>query len=67
MYSFLLERILQLNAFGCPLSTREIYLSRMKMETKKFDEYFHFCGIWRMASYINHSCIRTPVGHSLVM
>lgn len=47
--SFLLERTLQFNVFGCPLSTHKYYLSRKKLENKDFDEVFHSCGIWQMA------------------
>ncbi|GLA27457.1 hypothetical protein AnigIFM63326_004664 [Aspergillus niger] len=58
--TFLIERIMSLNCFGCPLSSRESHLRTMKdagsqsepAENKKF----HSCGVWPLASYINHSC-----------
>jgi hypothetical protein len=68
---FLIERILHYNAFTCPLSTREQFLSRMHMAINQSDEYFHSCGIWQMASYINHSCIsnahRSYIGDMMIV
>ncbi|PCH04123.1 Tetratricopeptide-like helical [Penicillium occitanis (nom. inval.)] len=69
--TFLIERILHYNAFTCPLSTREQFLSRMHMAINQSDEYFHSCGIWQMASYINHSCIsnahRSHIGDMMIV
>jgi hypothetical protein len=50
---FLVERIIALNVFGCPLSSRESHFSDAKAEKSQF----HSCGIWLMASAINHSCL----------
>jgi hypothetical protein len=50
---FLVERIISLNAFGCPLSSRE---SQFKSVDAKKNQY-HSSGIWLMASSINHSCL----------
>ncbi|OQU93599.1 SET domain-containing protein [Cladophialophora immunda] len=58
--TFLVERIINLNCFGCPLSSRESHLRTMddKAEQKVIanEKLFHSCGIWPMASYINHCC-----------
>ena len=50
---FLVERTISLNAFGCPLSSRE---SQLKGAESKKNQY-HSCGIWLTASSINHSCL----------
>ncbi|KPM41951.1 hypothetical protein AK830_g4617 [Neonectria ditissima] len=56
--TFLIERIVALNCFGCPLSSREDHLRATKVDTnpKPDNKHHHSCGIWPMASYINHSC-----------
>jgi hypothetical protein len=46
------DRIISLNAFGCPLSSRESHFKPQKYEKAQY----HSCGIWLKASYINHSC-----------
>ncbi|KAJ6071389.1 hypothetical protein N7499_009403 [Penicillium canescens] len=55
--TFLVQRIIQLNDFGCPLSSRESHISDMESDTtaNKSNEQFHSCGAWRLVSYINHS------------
>lgn len=54
--TFLIRRIISLNCFGCPLSS----LADQKRPNKKIEEHHHHsCGLWPMASYINHSCIST--------
>ncbi|CAH0004316.1 unnamed protein product [Clonostachys byssicola] len=51
--TFLISRIIGLNCFGCPLST----LDSMTRAGPSIDEKVHHsCGLWPMASYINHSC-----------
>src|SRR5450432_1951153 len=50
---FLVERIISLNIFGCPLFSRESHLKDGKAEKSKY----HSCGIWLTASSINHSCL----------
>jgi hypothetical protein len=47
-----------LNCFGCPLSTLETHFRSTtgKAEANKADNEFHSCGVWPLASYINHSC-----------
>ncbi|KAH8799851.1 TPR domain protein [Xylogone sp. PMI_703] len=57
--TFLVDQITSLNCFGCPLSTRQHYLSNTKDASPQRSQEsaaFHSCGIWPMASYINHSC-----------
>ncbi|KAJ5174610.1 uncharacterized protein N7482_000487 [Penicillium canariense] len=55
--TFLIERIMALNGFGCPLSSygshrKFLFRERMVENAKKFDS----CGLWPLASSINHSC-----------
>ncbi|KAL5336632.1 hypothetical protein BJX70DRAFT_409815 [Aspergillus crustosus] len=60
--TFLIERTISLNGFGCPLSSRDSHVSIMKEEgesqaqSSKLKNKFHSCGVWPLASYINHSC-----------
>ncbi|KAJ5812101.1 TPR domain protein [Penicillium riverlandense] len=52
--TFLVERIVSLNGFGCPVSSHQ---SRINLMTnQKVEEKFSSCGLWPMASRINHSC-----------
>ncbi|OGM44076.1 hypothetical protein ABOM_007297 [Aspergillus bombycis] len=53
--SFLVARIVSLNAFGCPPSSREYYLEDKARRLETGDQ-FHSCGVWPNSSYINHSC-----------
>ncbi|KAF2876087.1 hypothetical protein BDV95DRAFT_482850 [Massariosphaeria phaeospora] len=56
--TFLVERIMEINIFGCPLSSLDIHKDVMynqAKESKKWDAH-HSCGVWTFASYINHSC-----------
>ncbi|TEY48900.1 hypothetical protein BOTCAL_0290g00120 [Botryotinia calthae] len=50
--TFLVEQIMALNVFGCPLSSFE----GQSMEPAEVDKH-HSCGIWILASKINHSCL----------
>ncbi|KAK2805127.1 hypothetical protein FQN50_006372 [Emmonsiellopsis sp. PD_5] len=56
--TFLVERIIGLNCFGSPLLSHEYHAHVMKddKQFKNDSENFHSTGIWRLASYINHSC-----------
>ncbi|EAW07588.1 TPR domain protein [Aspergillus clavatus NRRL 1] len=56
--TFLIERTMSLNVFGCPLSSRESHIRAMRKMTPqvKGRDAFHSCGVWALASYINHSC-----------
>ncbi|KAI9640898.1 hypothetical protein NHQ30_010739 [Ciborinia camelliae] len=51
--TFLIEHIITLNVFGCPLSSYESQYTTFKDDELKH----HSCGIWLMASKINHSCL----------
>ena len=59
--SFLVERIISLNVFGCPLTSRESHLRT----SDKDKSAHHSCGIWLLASLINHSC-RSNVRRSFI-
>jgi len=50
---FLVDHIISLNAFGCPLSSHESHFK----DAKAAKNQHHSCGIWLTASYINHSCL----------
>ena len=50
---FLIDRIISLNAFGCALATKD---QRLKSIPKSGNKH-HSCGVWPIASRINHSCI----------
>ncbi|KAF7588273.1 hypothetical protein BBP40_005927 [Aspergillus hancockii] len=73
--TFLVERTMSLNCFGCPVSSRISHICTMKedkaqqLETTK--QQFHSCGIWPLASYINHSCYtnarRSFIGDMMVV
>ncbi|KAF3391247.1 hypothetical protein F1880_007849 [Penicillium rolfsii] len=71
--TFLIERIILLNSFGCPLLSRESHIRSMKDSdlAEKANEKFHSCGFWSMASYINHSCLsnarRSFVGDMMIV
>lgn len=72
--TFLVERIILLNSFGCPLSSRESHIDCMKGDddtAKKTNKQFHSCGVWSMASYINHSCLsnarRSFIGDMMIV
>lgn len=63
-----------LNGFGCPLLSRQSHISSIKgvddmAETA--NEQFHSCGVWSMASYINHSCLsnarRSFIGDMMIV
>ncbi|KAL2866146.1 TPR domain protein [Aspergillus lucknowensis] len=58
--TFLIERIMSLNCFGCSLSSRESHIHTMKGAKSQLEptenKKFHSCGVWPLASYINHSC-----------
>ncbi|KAJ5611683.1 hypothetical protein N7528_008788 [Penicillium herquei] len=71
--SFLIQKIVDFNSFGCPLLSRDSHVATMcgdrpsALETKTF-----YCsGIWCMASYINHSCLsnarRSFIGDMMII
>ncbi|KAF2758999.1 hypothetical protein EJ05DRAFT_328868 [Pseudovirgaria hyperparasitica] len=54
--TFLVERIMTLNVFGCPDSSIGIWKDTMMAASRKEDSVHHSSGFWIKASYINHSC-----------
>ncbi|RJE27509.1 hypothetical protein PHISCL_00095 [Aspergillus sclerotialis] len=57
--TFLAERIMSLNCFGFPRSSRETHIrstSEREEQRITFHDEFLSCGFWLLASYINHSC-----------
>lgn len=55
LYSFLIERIVALNAFACPLSSRERHHPLCNPAYRRHNGHFS-CGLWAISSFINHSC-----------
>ncbi|KAM0426404.1 hypothetical protein ACHAPT_008451 [Fusarium lateritium] len=53
--SFLVEKIICLNSFGAPRTSRSSYQESMTGGAKEPE--FHTSGVWLLASRINHSCI----------
>ncbi|KAB8302482.1 hypothetical protein EYC80_005886 [Monilinia laxa] len=53
--TFLVGRSIALNVFGCPISSYEAHPTVTKSEED--ESKHHSCGIWLMASKINHSCL----------
>ncbi|KAK4446195.1 hypothetical protein QBC34DRAFT_357213, partial [Podospora aff. communis PSN243] len=66
--TFLIRRIIALNSFGCPISSRESHLSHVFKS--KDGSAFHSSGIWPQASYINHycqsNCSRSFIGDMMI-
>lgn len=56
--SFLVERIVSLNSFGCSLSSLDRHLKAITDDDFEdpTETSYHSCGIWPMAFYINHEC-----------
>lgn len=57
MRSFLVERIVSLNVFGCPLSSVNEHKDLLSKQSK--ETAYHSCVVWTQALYINHSCTST--------
>ncbi|KAJ4308949.1 hypothetical protein N0V84_011784 [Fusarium piperis] len=53
--SFLVERTVTLNSFGAPRTSRESFKESISRSTG--DSTFRTCGMWLLASRINHSCV----------
>lgn len=54
--SFLVERIMVLNGFGCPRTTLESHFSHASPQQQEREKTYHTTGIFIRASHINHSC-----------
>ncbi|EFQ94205.1 hypothetical protein PTNB73_01511 [Pyrenophora teres f. teres] len=69
--SFLVERIMALNVFGCPVTSLESHKDVISKKALKEDATFDSCGIWIKASYINHSCLgnvrRSFIGDMMIV
>ncbi|KAL4896468.1 hypothetical protein BDV59DRAFT_107183 [Aspergillus ambiguus] len=71
--TFLTERIILLNGFGCPLLSHENHIRSVRDDgsAKKANEQFNSCGVWSLASYINHSCLsnarRSFIGDMMIV
>lgn len=59
MIRFLVDRIRVLNAFGAPRASRDSFHNRKAKDATFKDNLpgFTTCGMWLLASRINHSCI----------
>lgn len=52
-----MDRIISLNAFGCPRTSLESHFKHSKTsEEQRKEPVFHTTGLFPNASYINHSC-----------
>jgi hypothetical protein len=57
VHRFLVERIMSLNVFGCPLSSLGTHKETISISNETSEPpTYRSCGIWIKASYINHSC-----------
>lgn len=69
--SFLVERTMAPNVFGCPVTSLKSHKDAMSNKAPKGDATFHSCGIWIKASYINHSCLgnvrRSFIGDMMIV
>ncbi|KAJ5559393.1 hypothetical protein N7513_001792 [Penicillium frequentans] len=71
--TFLVQKTIELNCFGCPLLSRQSHIKSMSADDTARDESkkFHSAGIWCMASYINHSCLsnarRSFIGDMMIV
>ncbi|KAJ5698294.1 hypothetical protein N7462_000299 [Penicillium macrosclerotiorum] len=58
--TFLAERIISLNGFGCPRLSHNIHIDVSgDAHAAEKANGFYSCGVWCMASHINHSCFST--------
>ncbi|CZT13036.1 related to TPR domain protein [Rhynchosporium graminicola] len=68
--SFLIEKIVSLNAFGSPVNSKDINVTSA-MLSKNHNELFDASGVWIKAAYINHSCMkncaRTFIGDMMIV
>ncbi|KAF5673872.1 TPR domain-containing protein [Fusarium heterosporum] len=73
--AFLVEKILSLNSFGCPRTSRDFFekhvFSGKNEYTTRERPLFTIAGVWLIASRINHSCIgncqRSFIGDMLII
>ncbi|KAI1095903.1 hypothetical protein F5B19DRAFT_489076 [Rostrohypoxylon terebratum] len=58
--TFLVARIIQLNCFGAPRTNHDVQFANLDGKSEKDKEEskaFTTCGVWPLASRINHSCV----------
>ncbi|KAI2469361.1 hypothetical protein F4781DRAFT_220375 [Annulohypoxylon bovei var. microspora] len=55
--TFLVAKIIQLNCFGSPRSSFKTVMERTSGAKKDSGSSYTTCGIWPLASRINHSCV----------
>ncbi|KAL4808512.1 hypothetical protein BDV18DRAFT_158598 [Aspergillus unguis] len=70
--TYLIEHIMSLNCFGCPVSCRQHYIKYLTgNENPEVDKVFESTGIWAFASHANHSChanaFRSCVGDMMII
>ncbi|XRM38799.1 hypothetical protein ABZX51_002195 [Aspergillus tubingensis] len=72
--TYLAERVMSLNGFGCPVTSRTAHICRINADNGDLDtdnERFDSSGIWRLASYVNHCCYpntyRAFIGDMMVL
>ncbi|KAJ5682575.1 hypothetical protein N7462_005740 [Penicillium macrosclerotiorum] len=71
--TFLIQKTISLNGFGCPLLSRQSHIKSSISDDIAKDENkkFHSSGMWCMASYINHSCLsntrRSFIGDMMIV
>ncbi|KAH7357056.1 hypothetical protein BKA65DRAFT_392716 [Rhexocercosporidium sp. MPI-PUGE-AT-0058] len=68
--SFLIERIVSLNAFGSPVNSKDVEFTSASL-SKNHSKIFDASGVWIKAACINHSCMkncaRTFIGDMMIV
>ncbi|KAI1461406.1 hypothetical protein F4805DRAFT_453838 [Annulohypoxylon moriforme] len=73
--TFLIAKIIQLNCFGAPRSSYSTHMSGLNLQKpppeKREKSSYTTCGIWPLASRINHSCVtncsRSFIGDMMII
>ncbi|MCJ1464635.1 hypothetical protein MMC07_003248 [Pseudocyphellaria aurata] len=73
--TFLVERVISLNSFGCPVSSLNTHFRlcgiQSPLSERETLKAHHSCGIWTHASFINHCCIsnarRAFIGNLMIV
>ncbi|PWY94976.1 SET domain-containing protein [Aspergillus sclerotioniger CBS 115572] len=73
--TFLIEQIVSVNCFSCPVSSRALHIRTIKeakaQQHETTNNQHNSCGIWPLASYTNHSCYancyRSFVGDMIIV
>ncbi|KAL2073601.1 hypothetical protein VTL71DRAFT_10927 [Oculimacula yallundae] len=68
--SFLIEKIVSMNAFGSPISSKNVSFTSATL-SQHHNDIFDASGVWIKAAYINHSCMkncaRTFIGDMMIV